>query len=92
MKAACVSQVITVKMSVPYLPLCTALLTFMLFCSSISPKQISSSSELGSWAKASAYWGCICVGKDPANLAFTCESTGGENIWEFWSVGEESLC
>lgn len=43
---AYVSQVITLKMSVPCVPLCTALLTFMLFYSSVSPKQIFSSSEL----------------------------------------------
>lgn len=46
MAAACVSQVITVEMSVPYVSLCTALLTFMLFHSRVSPKQISSSREL----------------------------------------------
>lgn len=45
-EVACVRQVITLKMSVPSVPLCTALLTFMLFCSSVSPKQIFSSSEL----------------------------------------------
>lgn len=45
-EVACVSQVITVKMSVPYVPLCTALLTFVLFYGSVAPKQISSSSEL----------------------------------------------
>lgn len=45
-EVACVNQVITVNMSVPYVPLCAALLTFMVFYTSITPKQISSSSEL----------------------------------------------
>lgn len=87
-RAAWVTQVITVKMSVPYVPLRTALLTFMLFYSSITPKQIPSSSELGSWAKASAYWGYICVGKDPGNLAFTCGSTDGEIFGNFGVWGK----
>lgn len=45
-EVACVSQVITVKMSVPCVPLCRALLPFLLFYSSVTPKQIPSSSEL----------------------------------------------
>lgn len=45
-EAACVSQVTSVEMCVPYATLCTALFTVMLFYSSVSPKQISSSSDL----------------------------------------------
>lgn len=88
-EAACVSQVITVEMSVPHVPYAQCSL---LSCCFTVVSALNKYPPAVTWKLSKGF--CLLglyPGKDPGNWAFICESTDGGNIWELWGGAGKRL-